>query len=179
MCLSDVRRCRGRFSRCRSHHSHPGRVGGVQLPGGVPGRSPGAVCVAVGEEGRRHGRLSLTYTHISLSLSLGIVRARLVAPLHPSIPPSPLTTLGPLTYWNPSSISPMLVSEPNSRAILRAKITMVPFHKTRVSSHYIFLKSSLIGHHNFNNTGNRKVYTFSKETKQNTLKKYLLETLDN
>lgn len=30
-----------------------------------------------------------SHTHTSLSLSLGIVRARLVAPLHPSIPPSP------------------------------------------------------------------------------------------
>lgn len=41
--------------RCRAHHGHPGRERRVQLPGGLPRRHPGAVRVAVGEEGRRNG----------------------------------------------------------------------------------------------------------------------------
>lgn len=43
--------------RCSAYHLHPGRVGGIQLPRGIPGRSSRAVCVAMGEEGRRHGRI--------------------------------------------------------------------------------------------------------------------------
>jgi hypothetical protein len=48
--------CRALPPRCGPHHRHLGWVSRVQLPRGVPRRPPGALCAAVGEEGRRNGR---------------------------------------------------------------------------------------------------------------------------
>lgn len=46
--------------RCCSHHGDPRRERRVQLPGGLSRRHPGAVRVAVGEEGRRNGTTAHT-----------------------------------------------------------------------------------------------------------------------
>lgn len=51
-------RCWTSASRCRAHYRNSGWVGGVQLPRRVSGRPSRAVCVAMGEEGRRYGRIS-------------------------------------------------------------------------------------------------------------------------
>lgn len=54
-----------RASRCSAHHRDTRRVCGIQLPRWVPRRSSRAVCVAMGEEGRRHGRI---FPHSALCL---------------------------------------------------------------------------------------------------------------
>lgn len=46
------------LSRCSTHHRNTRGIRGVQLPRGIPRRTSCAVCVTVGEEGRRHGRIS-------------------------------------------------------------------------------------------------------------------------
>lgn len=49
-----------RPSRCGAHHGDPRRERRVQLPSGLSGRHPGAVRLAVGEEGRRNGTTAHT-----------------------------------------------------------------------------------------------------------------------
>lgn len=53
ICFSEL------FPRCSPYYSNSWWVGGVQLPRGVPRGTPRAVRVAMGEEGRRNGRIFL------------------------------------------------------------------------------------------------------------------------